>query len=143
MIDCTPSVMIVHQNHDYSHLPGGKPHYEHPDTNENIRFLRAAGTSAGSIVAMLLAGGGPIAQAKSEWLIEKVAGKDFYDFVDGDKEIRKFVDAMLDPEVRKGKKARLTAKASRRSCGRPLPKAISSCSLPAISCGSQITVVTP
>lgn len=76
----------------------------------DIRFLRAAGTSAGSIVAMLLAGGGPIAQAKSEWLIEKVAGKDFYDFVDGDKEIRKFVDAMLDPEVRKGKKARLTAK---------------------------------
>ena len=38
VIDCTPSVMIVHQNHDYSHLPGGKPHYEHPDTNENIRL---------------------------------------------------------------------------------------------------------
>lgn len=37
-IDCTPSLMIVHQNHDYSHLPGGKPHYEHPDTNENIRL---------------------------------------------------------------------------------------------------------
>lgn len=38
VIDCTPSVMIVHQNHDYSHLPGGKPHYDHPDTNENIRL---------------------------------------------------------------------------------------------------------
>jgi hypothetical protein len=38
VIDCTPSVMIVHQNHDYSHLPGGQPHYEHPDTNENIRL---------------------------------------------------------------------------------------------------------
>lgn len=38
VIDGTPSVMIVHQNHDYSHLPGGKPHYEHPDTNENIRL---------------------------------------------------------------------------------------------------------
>ena len=38
VIDCTPSVMIVHQNHDYSHLPGGKTHYEHPDTNENIRL---------------------------------------------------------------------------------------------------------
>src|SRR5687768_16791941 len=38
VIDCTPSVMLVHQNHDYSHLPGGKPHYEHPDTNENIRL---------------------------------------------------------------------------------------------------------
>jgi hypothetical protein len=38
VIDCTPSVMIVHQNHDYAHLPDGKPHYEHPDTNENIRL---------------------------------------------------------------------------------------------------------
>ncbi|RJP53244.1 MAG: hypothetical protein C4583_05030 [Anaerolineaceae bacterium] len=38
VIDCTPSVVIVHQNHDYSHLPGGMPHYEHPDTNENIRL---------------------------------------------------------------------------------------------------------
>lgn len=38
VIDCTPSVMIVHQNHDYRHLPGGKPHYEHPETNENIRM---------------------------------------------------------------------------------------------------------
>ncbi|MFN8404907.1 MAG: hypothetical protein U0V48_15330 [Anaerolineales bacterium] len=38
VIDCTPSVMIAHQNHDYSHLPDGKPHYEHPETNENIRL---------------------------------------------------------------------------------------------------------
>jgi hypothetical protein len=38
VIDCTPSVMIVHQNHDYSHLPGGKSHYDHPDTTENIRL---------------------------------------------------------------------------------------------------------
>lgn len=38
VIDCTPSVMIVHQNHDYSHLPGARPHYDHPDSNENIRL---------------------------------------------------------------------------------------------------------
>ena len=38
VIDCTPSIMIVHQNHDYSHLPNGKSHYDHPDTNENIRL---------------------------------------------------------------------------------------------------------
>jgi hypothetical protein len=38
VIDCTPSLMIVHQNHDYSHLPGGKTHYDHPDTNINIRL---------------------------------------------------------------------------------------------------------
>jgi hypothetical protein len=38
VIDCTPSVMIVHQNHDYSHLPNGMTHHEHPETNENIRL---------------------------------------------------------------------------------------------------------
>src|SRR5258706_2177238 len=38
VIDVTPSVLIVHQNHDYSHLPGGKPHYNHPETDENIRL---------------------------------------------------------------------------------------------------------
>jgi hypothetical protein len=38
VIDGTPSLRIVHQNHDYSHLPGGKTHYDHPDTNINIRL---------------------------------------------------------------------------------------------------------
>jgi len=38
VIDATSTVMIVHQNHDYSHLPGGKPHYDHPETGENIRL---------------------------------------------------------------------------------------------------------
>lgn len=38
VIDCTPSVMIVHQNHDYSHLPNGQAHYTHPETDENIRL---------------------------------------------------------------------------------------------------------
>ena len=38
VIDCTPSIMIVHQNHDYAHLPDARPHYEHPETNENIRL---------------------------------------------------------------------------------------------------------
>jgi hypothetical protein len=37
-IDATHDVLIIHQNHDYSHLPGGKPHYDHPETNENIRL---------------------------------------------------------------------------------------------------------
>jgi hypothetical protein len=38
VIDCTPSMMIIHQNHDYSHLPEGKSHHDHPDSNENIRL---------------------------------------------------------------------------------------------------------
>jgi hypothetical protein len=38
VVDGTGSFMIVHQNHDYSHLPGGTPHYAVPETNENIRL---------------------------------------------------------------------------------------------------------
>jgi hypothetical protein len=37
-VDATQDVMIIHQSHDYSHLPGGKPHYKHPETDENIRL---------------------------------------------------------------------------------------------------------
>ncbi|MFN0035362.1 MAG: patatin-like phospholipase family protein [Saprospiraceae bacterium] len=76
----------------------------------DLRFLQVAGTSAGSIMAMLLAGGGPIAEAKSEWLIEKVASKDFSEFIDGNEEVQKFVAAMFDKDMRKAKKARLTVK---------------------------------
>ena len=43
VVDCTPSVMVVHQNHDYGHLPGGAPHYDMPESEENIRL--AGGTA--------------------------------------------------------------------------------------------------
>lgn len=70
VIDCTPSVMIVHQNHDYSHLPGGKPHYEHPDTNENIRL---AGGEANIRYTILdathqLVAGGKLVRPKPSYL---------------------------------------------------------------------------
>lgn len=38
VIDCTPSILIIHQNHDYRHLPGGESHYSHPETDHNIRL---------------------------------------------------------------------------------------------------------
>lgn len=38
VIDCSQAVMVVHQNHDYSHLPGGMPHYAAPESDENIRL---------------------------------------------------------------------------------------------------------
>ena len=44
VVDVTPSLMIVHQNHDYSHLPDGKPHYAAPETEENVRL--AGGVAA-------------------------------------------------------------------------------------------------
>jgi hypothetical protein len=38
VVDVTLSVRIVHQSHDYGHLPGGQPHYRLPETDENIRL---------------------------------------------------------------------------------------------------------
>ena len=38
VVDASPSVTIIHQNHDYSHLPGGQPHYKLPETDENVRL---------------------------------------------------------------------------------------------------------
>jgi hypothetical protein len=38
VVDCTADILVIHQDHDYSHLPGGKPHYRHPETFENIRL---------------------------------------------------------------------------------------------------------
>ena len=35
VVDATPSVQVVHQNHDYSHLPGSQPHYNHPESQHN------------------------------------------------------------------------------------------------------------
>jgi hypothetical protein len=39
VIDATPSMMIVHQNHDYTHLPGNvKTHYDLEETHINARL---------------------------------------------------------------------------------------------------------
>jgi hypothetical protein len=38
LVDATPAIQIVHQNHDYRHLPQGQPHYRLPETHENIRL---------------------------------------------------------------------------------------------------------
>lgn len=37
-IDSSAEIQIIHQNHDYSHLPGGQAHYHLPETDENIKL---------------------------------------------------------------------------------------------------------
>jgi hypothetical protein len=37
-VDCSAELDIIHQDHDYRHLPEGKPHYRLPETGENIRL---------------------------------------------------------------------------------------------------------
>ena len=38
VIDGTSSIFIIHQNHDYSHLPGGQSHYRLPETADNVKI---------------------------------------------------------------------------------------------------------
>jgi NTE family protein len=62
-----------------------------------IRFLRLGGTSAGSINALLMAAAGPRQDASTPWIIEQLANKNFYDFVDGDADAKAFTDDLLQP----------------------------------------------
>jgi hypothetical protein len=38
VIDATGALSIIHQDHDYSHLPGSQSHYRLPETTENVRL---------------------------------------------------------------------------------------------------------
>jgi len=38
LVDCSQAIKVIHQDHDYGHLPGGQPHYKLPETFENIRL---------------------------------------------------------------------------------------------------------
>lgn len=64
-----------------------------------IRFFSLAGTSAGSINAMLLASGGTISETKTENNIEILANQNLYDFVDG-KNVKKLLDNFLSKSNR-------------------------------------------
>lgn len=55
VVDGTASLTLVHQNHDYSHLPGGIPHYTVPESDENIRLAGGEGAIRYTIVDATLA----------------------------------------------------------------------------------------
>ena len=38
VIDVSSSLTVIHQEHDYSHLPGGQPHYQMPESIKNIHL---------------------------------------------------------------------------------------------------------
>jgi len=38
VVDATASIQVIHQSHDYSHLPNGQAHYRLPETFENVRL---------------------------------------------------------------------------------------------------------
>lgn len=38
VIDASQAVTVIHQDHDYAHLPGGRPHYRHPESDTNLEL---------------------------------------------------------------------------------------------------------
>ncbi|MEZ5081874.1 MAG: patatin-like phospholipase family protein [Bacteroidales bacterium] len=62
----------------------------------NLRFFSLAGTSAGSINAMMLAGFGNVSNKKSENIINALVNKNLYDFVDGEKDSKDFIEALVE-----------------------------------------------
>ncbi len=60
-----------------------------------LRFFSLAGTSAGSINSLLLAGMGDVSQPKAEKLVDVLANKDLMEFVDGDDDAQDFVKALV------------------------------------------------
>ncbi|TFH32139.1 MAG: hypothetical protein E4G99_13115 [Anaerolineales bacterium] len=38
VIDASGEIQVVHQDHDYAHLPGARPHYRHPESSHNVQL---------------------------------------------------------------------------------------------------------
>lgn len=68
VIDASTDIQIIHQDHDYSHLPGGQPHYKVPETFENIRLAGGRWVTRFTLLdtdARLLQG--QLAPAQTSW----------------------------------------------------------------------------
>ncbi len=63
-----------------------------------IRFFSLAGTSAGAINTMMIAGLGPLEVPKSEKILEILGNKDLFDLVDGDRPVRSLVQRAIRGE---------------------------------------------
>lgn len=37
LINCSKAINIIHQDHDYAHLPNGLPHYRQPESAQNVK----------------------------------------------------------------------------------------------------------
>ena len=61
-----------------------------------LRFLSVAGTSAGSINTLLVAALGAPEEERSQKIIDLLANKNLFDFVDGGSKVKRFVNALLN-----------------------------------------------
>jgi hypothetical protein len=67
VVDATGEVSIIHQDHDYSHLPDGKPHYRLPESADNVRLGGGERTIFGLVDADARLVGGLVRPARLGW----------------------------------------------------------------------------
>ena len=63
-----------------------------------IRFFSLAGTSAGAINTIMMAGLGEIQEAKSEKILKVLSEKNLFDFVDGNKAVKRIINKAIKKE---------------------------------------------
>ncbi len=63
-----------------------------------IRFMSLAGTSAGAINTMMVAGLARIGEPVSEKILNLLSNKNLFDLVDGDKAVKKLIQKAIDKE---------------------------------------------
>ncbi len=61
-----------------------------------IRFFHLAGTSAGAINTLILAGVDHIDKAKSQRVLDELAKQDLFEFVDGDPALKSIIQKVID-----------------------------------------------
>ena len=66
--------------------------------NTGIRFCSLAGTSAGAINTMMMAGLGKIEEKKSEKILKLISEQAFFDFVDGESVVKRMIDKIVKGE---------------------------------------------
>ncbi len=66
-VDATETIRVIHQDHDYSHLPQGKPHYRLPETFENVHLAGGGRTIFSLLDTNKRLENGNLLPAKQDW----------------------------------------------------------------------------
>ena len=72
--------------------------YTHVLESAGIRFMSLAGTSAGAINTMMIAGLGKVGDPVSEKILKLLSEKNLFDFVDGDASVKKILNKAINGE---------------------------------------------
>ncbi|MCX6071598.1 MAG: hypothetical protein NTU91_12210 [Chloroflexi bacterium] len=67
VIDASDSITVIHQDHDYAHLPDGKPHYRLPESDRNLELAGGRPTVFTLLDADWMHSGGRLHRRPLQW----------------------------------------------------------------------------